>query len=166
MREIVLQDFQGASSIYITWRNPTNGSETLPYSQKFLLKEKKKKKTLNEWEKYFQGGSGESQSKKDRQKLLNMKERRFTAYFGLGHFEYRADIKQICAGMTRVVGRTGHQWKHMALWFTCRRTSKASHYQYNNVWKIRDEIMNLNSKINTTWLCYRQKKFNLSIEKW
>lgn len=39
---------QWASSVYITWRNPTNGSEIVPCCQKFLLKGKKR---AREWEK-------------------------------------------------------------------------------------------------------------------
>lgn len=48
----------------------------------------------------------------------------FTAYLGLGHYEYRKDIKQIRSGMTRAAERTGQQWKHMALWFTHRSTEE------------------------------------------
>lgn len=31
----------------------------------------------------------------------------FTAYLGLGHYEYRRDIKQIRSGMTQAVQRAG-----------------------------------------------------------
>lgn len=55
---------QWALSIYITWRNPTNGSEIVPCCQKFLLKEKKRQR-----EKYLKGGQRERQrEKKDRER--------------------------------------------------------------------------------------------------
>lgn len=31
----------------------------------------------------------------------------FTAYLGLGHYEYKRDIKQIRSGMTQTVNRAG-----------------------------------------------------------
>lgn len=45
VKEGGLLTVQWASSVNITWRNPTNGSEIVPCCQKFLLKEK------GEWDK-------------------------------------------------------------------------------------------------------------------
>lgn len=60
----------------------------------------------------FKGGKRE---KKDREKLWRGLEREgrkhkamcFTAYLGLGHYEYRRDIKQIRSGMTPAAERAG-----------------------------------------------------------
>lgn len=46
---------QWVSSINITWRNPTNGSEIVPCCQRFLLKEKKRRRVGE----LYKGGKSE-----------------------------------------------------------------------------------------------------------
>lgn len=132
---------QWASSVYITWRNPTNGSEIVPCCQKFLLKGKKERERVGERHK---GG------KREREKTgrscgrglegegREHKAMCFTAYLGLGHYEYRREIKQIRSGMTRAAERAWLQWKYMGLWFTHRSSSRLAIMAVKRVkWKFK-----------------------------
>lgn len=84
---------------------------------KVSVKEKKDSNTVGE------SYNGRERQRKYREKLLRELEGEgrkhkamcFTAYLGLGHYEYRRDIKQIRSGMTRAAERTRQQWKYMAL---------------------------------------------------
>lgn len=105
---------QWASSLYITWRNPTNGSEIGLCCQNFHLKGGKKddERAMER----NQGGTRGRQWEKEREFVRGRKHRVmcFTAYLRLGHYGYRRDIKQIRSGMTWSAQGTGLQWKHMA----------------------------------------------------
>lgn len=79
---------------------------------------------MREWEKDLkEERERESEREKDREKFwrgLEGEGRKhkamcFTAYLGLGHYEYRRDIKQIRSGMTWAAERAGLQLKYMGL---------------------------------------------------